>query len=74
MEYDAYYEIVLPRLHPNGLILFDNTLWGGRFGAGPVSEPSGRAIDTLNQKLASDPRVETVLLPVADRLQVCRKR
>ena len=73
-EYDAYYELLLPRVRPNGLILFDNMLWGGRLGAGPVKEATGRAIDALNRKLAKDPRVEAVLLSVADGIQLCRKR
>lgn len=72
-EYDAYYELLLPRIRPNGLLLFDNMLWGGRLGSGPISEPGGRAIDALNRKLATDKRVESVLLPVADGLQLCRK-
>jgi predicted O-methyltransferase YrrM len=71
--YDAYYEMVLPRVRQNGLIVFDNMLWGGRLGAGPVSDPGGAAIDALNRKLASDPRVESVLLPIADGLNLCRK-
>ena len=73
-EYDAYYELILPRIRRNGLILFDNMLWGGRLGAGPVKETTGRAIDALNHKLAGDTRVEAVLLPVADGIQFCRKR
>jgi caffeoyl-CoA O-methyltransferase len=72
-EYDSYYEMVLPRIRKNGLILFDNMLWGGRLGSGPVSEASGEAIDALNRKLAADTRVESVLLPVADGLHLCRK-
>jgi caffeoyl-CoA O-methyltransferase len=73
-EYDAYYELVLPQMRKNGLILFDNMLWGGRLGAGPVKEASGKAIDALNRKLAADDRVESVLLPIADGLHLCRKR
>jgi caffeoyl-CoA O-methyltransferase len=73
-EYDAYYELLLPRIRPNGLILFDNMLWAGRLGAGAVKEATGRAIDALNHKLAGDPRVEAVLLSVADGIQLCRKR
>jgi caffeoyl-CoA O-methyltransferase len=72
-EYDAYYELLLPRVRPNGLILFDNMLWGGRLGGSPITEASGRAIDALNHKLAHDNRIETVLLPIADGLQLCRK-
>ena len=73
-EYDAYYELLLPRIRQNGLILFDNMLWGGRLGAGPVKQATGRAIDALNHKLAADARVEAVLVSVADGIQLCRKR
>ena len=73
-EYDAYYELILPRIRRNGLILFDNMLWGGRLGAGAVKQANGRAIDALNHKLAADSRIEAALLPVADGIQLCRKR
>lgn len=73
-EYDAYYELLLPRVRRNGLILFDNMLWEGRLVSGPIKEESGRAIDVLNRKLANDARVEAVLLPIADGIQMCRKR
>ena len=73
-EYDAYYELILSRLKQNGLILFDNMLWGGRLGARRVKHPAGRAIDKLNRKLAQDSRVESVLLPIADGIQLCRKK
>jgi caffeoyl-CoA O-methyltransferase len=73
-EYDAYYELLLPRIRRNGLILFDNMLWGGRLGSGTVRAATGRAINALNHNLAKDSRVEAVLLPVADGIQCCRKR
>jgi caffeoyl-CoA O-methyltransferase len=73
-EYDAYYELALPHVRKNGLILFDNMLWNGLLGGEPVEHPNGRAIDALNHKLAKDDRVEAVLLPIADGVQVCRKR
>ncbi|MGA7394949.1 MAG: class I SAM-dependent methyltransferase [Terrimicrobiaceae bacterium] len=69
--YNLCYELTLPRLRSNGLIVFDNMLQRGR-----VVEPkdeSALAIDALNKKLCSDPRVECVLLTVADGLMVCRK-
>jgi caffeoyl-CoA O-methyltransferase len=73
LEYDAYYELVVPRMRPNGLILFDNMLWGGRLGKrAPVKHPNGRAIDQLNRKLAKDRRVESVLLSIGDGVQLCR--
>jgi len=72
-EYDDYYELVLPRMRPNGLILFDNMLWGGRLaGNKPIKKLAGRVIDRLNRKLARDKRVESVLLSVGDGLRICR--
>ncbi len=72
-EYEDYYELVLPRMRPNGLILFDNMLWGGRLGGNkPIKNPHGRAIDRLNRKLARDKRVESVLLSIGDGLRICR--
>jgi caffeoyl-CoA O-methyltransferase len=70
--YDAYYELVLPKLRPNGLILFDNMLSHGN-----VLSPSNereKALDALNRKLAVDSRVECVLLPIADGVMFCRKK
>jgi caffeoyl-CoA O-methyltransferase len=72
-EYEDYYELVLPRMRENGLILFDNMLWGGRLGRNaPIRHPNGRAIDQLNRKLARDKRVESVLLSVGDGVRMCR--
>jgi caffeoyl-CoA O-methyltransferase len=69
--YDRYYELVLPRLRTNSLIVFDNMLQHGRV-VDPKDE-SAQAIDRLNKKLCADSRVECVLLPVADGLMICRK-
>jgi caffeoyl-CoA O-methyltransferase len=72
-EYDAYYELVLPRMRANGLILFDNMLWRGRLGGQrPIQDAKGRAIDRLNRKLARDKRVESVLLSIGDGVRICR--
>jgi predicted O-methyltransferase YrrM len=72
-EYVAYYELVLPRMRANGLILFDNMFSGGRVGRrGPIRHPSARAIDRLNRNLARDQRVESVLLSVGDGVRLCR--
>lgn len=72
--YDTYFEILLPKMKPNGLFIFDNMLWGGRVIEQPLTDPDGLALDRLNRKLATDPRVESVLLPVADGLHLARKR
>jgi caffeoyl-CoA O-methyltransferase len=66
--------LVLPRVRPNGLILFDNMLDDGKVAAEPIEDARARSIDAMNKKLVNDPRVETVLLSIADGIQLCRKR
>jgi caffeoyl-CoA O-methyltransferase len=73
-SYREYYETLLPRLAPNGVIVFDNVLWGGS-----VADASDRSEDTvalraLNDALAADARVDAVMLPVADGLTLVRRR
>lgn len=72
--YDFYYETLLPYVRTGGLILFDNMLRGGQV-IHPVQKttPVNRAIDQLNRKLAADPRIQSVLVPMADGMMVCRK-
>lgn len=72
--YDAYFEALLPKMKPNGLFIFDNMVWGGRVIEQPLTDPDGIAIDLLNRKLASDSRIESVLLPIADGLHLARKK
>ena len=72
--YDGYYETILPRVRRNGIILFDNMLAGGEIHEPEPTDERTMALDSLNRKLAQDPRVESVLLSVADGLNLCRKR
>ncbi len=72
--YDTYFELLMPLMKPDGLFIFDNMIWGGRITEQPLTDPDGVALDQLNRKLATDPRVESVLLPVADGLHFVRKR
>jgi caffeoyl-CoA O-methyltransferase len=70
--YPAYVDELYPRLTANAVVLLDNTLRGGRV-LDPQSDDD-RAIAELNASLATDPRWETVLLPMADGLTMLRKR
>lgn len=71
-NYPNYYDAVLPLLASGGLLVVDNVLWSGR--VLDPKEPSDRAIDTLNARVAADPRVEKVLLTVRDGVLLVRKR
>ncbi len=72
--YAAYYEALVPRLRPGGLLMVDNTLWGGQVIDPEADGDDLTAIRAFNDKVAADTRTETVLLPVADGLTLCRKR
>jgi caffeoyl-CoA O-methyltransferase len=72
--YRGYYEEILRRTRTGGLILFDNVLWNGAVIDPADQSEDTRAIRELNDFLVTDPRVDTVLLPIADGLTLCRKR
>ncbi|MFL6075366.1 MAG: O-methyltransferase [Mycobacteriales bacterium] len=72
--YPAYYEELVPRLNPNGLLLVDNTLQGGRITDPTDQSPGVAAVRAFNDTAAADPRVDTVLLAYADGLTLLRKR
>lgn len=73
-RYATYYERLLPHLNPGGLFLSDNVLWDGRVIDPTDTEPDVRALAAYNQRLATDPRVELLILPLRDGLSVARKR
>ena len=73
-SYDAYYETMLKLVRPGGLIAIDNVLWFGRI-IDPTDTSDGTmALKALNAKIKADKRVDTVLLPFADGIFMCRKR
>lgn len=72
--YRTYYDEIVARLRPGGLVLLDNVLWSGN--VVDVSDQSDDtvAIREVNDHIAADERVEVVMLPIADGLTIARKR
>ncbi len=72
-NYLNYFELIVPKMNKGGIILSDNVLWSGK-----VLEPlqpndlSTKVLLEYNRLLATDSRVETVLLPIRDGLTVSR--
>ena len=73
-SYGVCYEEILRRLRPNGVLLVDNVLWDGRVVQPDAADEITVAIRAFNDMVAADPRVEAVMLPIADGLTLCRKR
>jgi predicted O-methyltransferase YrrM len=69
-----YYEEILERLRPGGLIVVDNVLWGGSVVDPTNQSGSTRAIRALNDHIAADQRVDIAMVPVADGIMIVRKR
>ena len=73
-EYNEYYELVFDMVRPGGLILADNVLWDGKVCMEPVpQDQQTQAIVRFNDAIASDKRVESVILPLRDGLSIIRK-
>jgi len=73
-NYAVYYERCLQLVRPGGLILFDNTLWGGSVADPEVVDPETQAIRDINQLLHHDERVSLSLVPIGDGLTLARRR
>jgi caffeoyl-CoA O-methyltransferase len=73
-NYAIYYEEILKRMRPSGLILLDNVLWSGRIMDESVQDTDTQALRKLNDFIAKDTRVEAVMLAVADGLTIVRKK
>lgn len=73
--YVETYEMVINVLRPGGFVLADNTLWDGHV-VDPAydRDPQTRGIRLFNDHVASDTRVERVILPMRDGLTLIRKK
>jgi caffeoyl-CoA O-methyltransferase len=71
--YRTYYERILDLLRPGGLVVVDNALWSGTVVDPSVDDDDTRAIRDLNDLVAADDRVDTVLLNVGDGLLLARR-
>jgi caffeoyl-CoA O-methyltransferase len=73
-SYPVYFEEILKRLRPGGLLLADNVLWMGRVADPEARDEHTEAIRRFNDRVAADERVDRVMLPIADGLTILRKR
>jgi predicted O-methyltransferase YrrM len=74
-NYVNYYEAVLPKLRPGGMILADNVLWYGKvLEPGALTDKETRGIVEFNYHVKNDNRIEHLLLPVRDGLMIVRKK
>ena len=72
-NYLRYYDLVVDRMEPGGLIIADNVLWNGKV-LEPAEDGDTHALKAYAERVSHDPRVESVFLPLRDGLLVSRRR
>ncbi len=75
-SYRGYFEAVLAKLAPRGLIAIDNVLWGGSVVDAPRDDerPDTQALRELNDELARDERIVCVMTTIRDGVTLVRRR
>ena len=74
-EYCEYYDLIFDMVRPGGLILADNVIWDGKVCQDPLPQDKQTlSIVKFNDMVTADPRVESVILPLRDGLNVIRKK
>ena len=72
-NYPKYFELIIGKMNPGGVILSDNVLWSGKvIESVKKDDESTQALLEYNKLLNEDPRVETVILPIRDGLTLTR--
>ena len=72
--YADYWEELVPRTRPGGVLLADNVLWSGEIADETVTDDNIVALRAFNDRVAADHRVDVVVLPAFDGLTIARKR
>ena len=73
-NYALYYDLIMDKMSPGGIILVDNVLWSGKIVDENARDKSTQALKDFNQKCLDDPRVDKMLLPLRDGLYMLRVR
>ncbi len=72
-DYINYYQKIIPKLNPGGIIIADNVLWSGKV-ITDQSDKTTKAIIEFNKFVNADPNTENVILPIRDGLSLIRKK
>ncbi|MDP4270917.1 MAG: O-methyltransferase [Bacteroidota bacterium] len=74
-SYCEYFDLVFEKVRPGGFIIADNTLWDGKVLDVPAANDAQTiGILNFNEKIASDPRVEKIILPLRDGITLIYKK
>ena len=71
-NYGKYYDLIIDKMAPGGVILADNVLWSGKVIDESAKDKDTVAIKAYNQKVQNDDRVDNMLLPLRDGIMMAR--
>ena len=71
-NYPHYFDLIINKLEPGGILLSDNVLWSGKV-LEKANDEATSALQEYNHKINTDVRVESVVLPIRDGLTITRK-
>ena len=72
-NYGNYFQAIIDKMNPGGVILSDNVLWSGKVTEEPnPKDEDTKALISYNKMINEDPRIETILLPIRDGLTLTR--
>ena len=71
-DYSLHFELVINKVKTGGIILVDNVLWSQKVIAKKLDQ-GAQTVDVFNKKIQNDPRVENVVLPIRDGINLIRK-
>jgi caffeoyl-CoA O-methyltransferase len=72
--YVSYYEEIVVRLRPGGLVLIDDVLQGGTVADPAAVDERVVAIRAVNELVANDPRVVVAMVPIGNGVSIAQKR
>lgn len=73
VNYCNYFDLVIEKMNPNGIIIADNVLWSGKISDTTKSDQATQSLRQFNMKVHADSRVQNVLFPIRDGLMMMRK-
>ena len=74
MNYLTYYNLLMPSLADDGILLADNVLWNGKILEHTAEDKDTKALSEFNQFVQNDIRVTNVLLPIRDGIMMVQKK
>jgi caffeoyl-CoA O-methyltransferase len=73
-NYPIYFDEIVTRLRPGGVVMIDNVLWSGRVADERADDETTTIFRAFNDKVVDDDRVMAVMLPISDGLTLVQKR